>query len=434
MNHEAFAVSQHKRERGGDAKNFEWKPPTQTNLQEAHTNTSTCERWWKICLDITSARTYISFFEIENFEDSLAFIWFGIEFREKYEICDGVRLCHSTLDSSTPSVFVCSMRNQSKKINQWMNEWMKKSWRVLKNEFACWEILFVRFFMNEWISFPTLFFQLISHEWREMTWIVGWIESFHNGKFSPVQNCVDKVFNECEQLTSQNYDANVSIFELRHEFSGEHRDNLRAWVGRAVVIQHEKRLHVCAENSILELDAFDGRKQVDFALLQPPQHNGGNWDVRWVPNATCRIIVGTSTVQNDDFILVIATTTLAVSQLTNKGVFINQLDLRVGHLARRRRRTLLNAQFTKLKFSFTRMHYIFYSIARDSSQHIEATCTNISHPRLNFIETLSHIHSILVLWVYSSLPLRDLHDFRHFFHRNVAVISVLTLSLESFCA
>lgn len=134
------------------------------------------------------------------------------------------------------------------------------------------------------------------------------------------------------KLTSQNHDSNVLVFELGHEFSCEHRDNLRTRASRAVVIEHEKRLHVDAENAILQLDALDGREQVDFALLEPSQHDGGNGDVCRQLDTTCRIVIGASAVQNDDFLLGIVAAALATSQLTDEGVFVDELDLGVGHV------------------------------------------------------------------------------------------------------
>lgn len=135
------------------------------------------------------------------------------------------------------------------------------------------------------------------------------------------------------KLTSQNHDANVLVFELGHEFSCEHRDDLRTRASRVVVIEHEQRLHVDAENAILQLDALDGREQVDFALFEPSQHDGGNGDVGRLLDTTRRVIVGTSAVQNDDFLLGIAAAALATSQLTDEGVLVDEFDLGVRHVS-----------------------------------------------------------------------------------------------------
>lgn len=96
------------------------------------------------------------------------------------------------------------------------------------------------------------------------------------------------------------------------------------------MVQHEQRLNVHAEDSVLEILALDGAEQVDFALLEASQHDRRNGDVGRLFDVTRSVVVGAAAVENDDFLLRRAVAA-AASKLRDEAVLVDEFDLRVGH-------------------------------------------------------------------------------------------------------
>lgn len=96
------------------------------------------------------------------------------------------------------------------------------------------------------------------------------------------------------------------------------------------MVEHKQRLNVHAENSILEIFALDGAEQVDFAFFEASQHDRRNGDVGGLFDVTAGIVVGTATVEDDDFLLT-WTVAVAASKLRDEAVFVDEFDFGVGH-------------------------------------------------------------------------------------------------------
>lgn len=128
-------------------------------------------------------------------------------------------------------------------------------------------------------------------------------------------------------LTSETYDSDLFVVEFRHQLPREDLNDVRAGLGRAVVvIQHEKSLDVHSQDATLQVFALDSAEEVDFVLLETAKHDGRDGDVGRALDVTQRIVVGASAVQDDNLLL-----GTAAPKLLDQAILVDQIDLRVGH-------------------------------------------------------------------------------------------------------
>jgi hypothetical protein len=122
-----------------------------------------------------------------------------------------------------------------------------------------------------------------------------------------------------ELLTSETDDADLFVVELRHELSRQDLDDVGTGLSWTVVVEHEQRLDVHAEDAILQIFALYGAEEVNLSLLEATQHDRGNGDVRGLLDMTHSIVISASTVQDDDLFLV----RIATSQLRNEATLVD---------------------------------------------------------------------------------------------------------------
>lgn len=129
-------------------------------------------------------------------------------------------------------------------------------------------------------------------------------------------------------LTSETNDSDLLVVEFGHELPREDLHDVRAGLGRAiVVVQHKQRLDVHAQDATLQVLALDGAEEVDFVLLEATKHDGRNGDVGCALDVAQRVVVGAPAVQDDDLLL-----RTAAPKLLDQAILVDQIDLRVGHL------------------------------------------------------------------------------------------------------
>lgn len=132
------------------------------------------------------------------------------------------------------------------------------------------------------------------------------------------------------KLTSEANDADLLVVEFSHELPRQNLHDVGTRLRWTVVVEDEESLKVHAEQTILQVLALDRAEQIDLALFESSKHDGWYRDVGRLLDVTGGIIVGTPTVEDDDLLLA-WTVAAGTSQLSDEAVFVDELDLGVGH-------------------------------------------------------------------------------------------------------